>query len=834
MKFHTYLFLIILLGLLTIQIQAQNGKALSLNGVDGFMRVVDHDDLDIDVGENFSITLWFQTQSNANFYRIISKRLGGGGTLPGYEMITQSGGGAYGMNLRSVSNVNSGPPFGQTNVTNGSWHHLAMVVDATNNTATIYVDGDAEQQSNVSAIGAQSFANDVDLLIGTEVLENIFLPGMIDEVRLWSIPLSELEIEADMNNLVDGSEDDLIASWDFEDVNGNIVPDLKGNHPGTLNGGAIIFDPNSPMEFASASVIQRNIPVGQGEKNEGVVAVNVQTVGNLDPIDLTKIDFSINGTTSLNDIEQIQIYYTGGTERFSPDALFGSASPANGLISVAGTQTLNQGNNFFWLAYDLIENAVEGNVIDGEVISVEVNGVEEELSIPSVVGSRLILLEHKVLFSSGDYGSVNYRIPAITTALDGTLIAVGDARVDQAGDLPNNIDLLARRSTDMGETWSDAVLMADFGQFGASDPALVIDRNTGDILCLFASHSGLFQSTPSNKIRFQVSRSQDNGLTWSAPEEFSNDIYDSSWYGAWVASGSAHQTRSGRIIASVGVRQNSSNDLTNFMIFSDDGGYNWDFMPNEIFSYGNESKIIELDNGDLMLNGRNQTPDLRRIHRSSDGGQTWSGAFFQPELLDPFVNGDIIRYTSILDEFDKSRLLFSIASHPTQRVNMKVFVSYDEADTWPTSKVIYEGRAGYSSLTILEDGTIGLFYENGEYETYQLHFARFSLDWLTDGTDSYTPASAVNEEILSLLNLQVFPNPTYGKLNIEMEIRETMNIESMLMDVSGNRIKPLFNEEIPVGKYTKAVQLDGLSSGKYIIQFKVNENIFARKVIILK
>lgn len=294
MKFHTYLFLIILLGLLTIQIQAQNGKALSLNGVDGFMRVVDHDDLDIDVGENFSITLWFQTQSNANFYRIISKRLGGGGTLPGYEMITQSGGGAYGMNLRSVSNVNSGPPFGQTNVTNGSWHHLAMVVDATNNTATIYVDGDAEQQSNVSAIGAQSFANDVDLLIGTEVLENIFLPGMIDEVRLWSIPLSELEIEADMNNLVDGSEDDLIASWDFEDVNGNIVPDLKGNHPGTLNGGAIIFDPNSPMEFASASVIQRNIPVGQGEKNEGVVAVNVQTVGNLDPIDLTKIDFSIS------------------------------------------------------------------------------------------------------------------------------------------------------------------------------------------------------------------------------------------------------------------------------------------------------------------------------------------------------------------------------------------------------------------------------------------------------------------------------------------------------------------------------------------------------------
>ena len=64
---------------------------------------------------------------------------------------------------------------------------------------------------------------------------------------------------------------------------------------------------------------------------------------------------------------------------------------------------------------------------------------------------------HVRLFASGDHGSKYYRIPAIVTAADGTLLAVADRRGDSQGDLPNLIDGVLRRSTDRGTTWSEPV-----------------------------------------------------------------------------------------------------------------------------------------------------------------------------------------------------------------------------------------------------------------------------------------------------------------------------------------------------------------------------------------
>jgi Neuraminidase (sialidase) len=173
------------------------------------------------------------------------------------------------------------------------------------------------------------------------------------------------------------------------------------------------------------------------------------------------------------------------------------------------------------------------------------------------------------------------------------------------------------------------------------------------------------------------------------------------------------------------------------MIYSDDVGLTWNYKSSQASAIGDEAKIMELDNGNLIMNIRNKTPNCRKIVVSEDGGDTWGAPFFQHELIDPAVNADFIRYTSVLDGYDKSRLLFSTASHPTTRKNLTLFMSYDEGVTWPVSKVIYEGLSGYSSLTILNDGTIGCAYENGEFEEYQIYFVRLSLDWLTDGKDSY-------------------------------------------------------------------------------------------------
>ncbi len=496
------------------------------------------------------------------------------------------------------------------------------------------------------------------------------------------------------------------------------------------------------MVYKGSAVITTSTPAGRGELNERIIAVRVETQGSENPLELSEIQFSLTGTTSLSDLDELKVYFTAGNPRLTTDHLFGTTAVKEGMITVTGRQVLNEGLNHFWVTADLSPGAIEGNFLKGEINFVTVGNQVYQLTPGATGDQRLIILEHKLVFSGGDYGSVNFRIPAVKTADGGSIVVAVDARQDAGHDLPNNIDIMVRRSTDLGDTWSDAVTIADFGSFGASDPSLVKDINTGDLVCMFASHQGLFQSTPFDPIRFQVCHSHDNGVTWSAPLDCTSQIYAPGWHAAWLASGSAHQMRSGRIIGAIGVRQNPDNIISNFMIYSDDGGQSWKYKPVMASAVGDEAKIVELDNGNLLMNIRNQTPDCRKIAISEDGGDSWGTPSFQYELIDPAVNGDFIRYTSVLDGYDKSRLLFSIAAHPTSRQNLTLFLSYDEGQTWPVSNVLHPGPAGYSCLTILDDGTIGCFYENGEYEFFQLYFARVSLDWLSAGSDTFI---SVNE-----------------------------------------------------------------------------------------
>lgn len=117
-------------GLLFLQnLSAQSSKILILDGDGAYMSMADDDEIDIQEGENFSITCWVRTTSSSAYYRTASKRANISNSSVGYEMITDVNGGEYGINLRSVYENNAGPSFGLTKITDGVWHHLAMVVD---------------------------------------------------------------------------------------------------------------------------------------------------------------------------------------------------------------------------------------------------------------------------------------------------------------------------------------------------------------------------------------------------------------------------------------------------------------------------------------------------------------------------------------------------------------------------------------------------------------------------------------------------------------------------------------------------------------------------------
>lgn len=323
-----------------------------------------------------------------------------------------------------------------------------------------------------------------------------------------------------------------------------------------------------------------------------------------------------------------------------------------------------------------------------------------------------------------------YRIPSIVTAPNGSLIAAIDERVPDCSDLKYNkdINIILRRSFDNGKTWSKIETVVDF-PYGksASDPSMIVDDVTGEIF-LFYNYMDL--DVEKDIYYLHVVRSSDNGVTWSKPEDITSQIAKPEWHKdfKFITSGKGIQTSSGKLLHTM-VNLNSGLHVFG----SDDHGKTWYFIDVPI-QPADESKIIELVDGTLLINARVNGKGMRYEHISKDDGKTWVTKAV-PELLDPGCNASIIRYTAIKDGYKKNRILFSNAKSEKERVNMTVRVSYDEGKTWTKGKTIYQGSSAYSDLTILENGDIGLFFEQDSYTKNP--FVSFSLEWLTDGEDIY-------------------------------------------------------------------------------------------------
>ena len=311
-----------------------------------------------------------------------------------------------------------------------------------------------------------------------------------------------------------------------------------------------------------------------------------------------------------------------------------------------------------------------------------------------------------------------FRIPALVTAPNGDLIAAIDERVPSCGDLKwsNDINIVIRRSTDNGKSWSNMETIVDYplGQ-SASDASMIVDEITKEIF-LFFNHMNL--ETEKDIYYLKMISSKDNGRSWSTPIDLTSQITLPEWQKdfKFITSGRGIQTKSGALIHNI---VNLEKGL--FLFKSDDHGKTWHLIKTPI-KPADESKVIELADGTLMINSRVNNLGHRYIHTSKDGGLTWTSSA-DKQLVDAGCNASIIRYS-------KNILLFSNLNSEKNRENLTVKYSTDEGKTWSKGKTIYAGSAGYSSMTVLKDGKIGLFFEKDDYTSNV--FTKFSLEWLTD------------------------------------------------------------------------------------------------------
>lgn len=825
----------------SLSLNAQSGNVLVLNGTTQYMTVPDHTALNVTASTSRTITMWFKTTVATGTPRLIAKRTNvnganqstGGVAGAGYEMfIGNSSGFKIGPNAENTAGTGVGGGFNSLVINDGSWHHVAWVLSNTTSWSSIlYLDG-TNITTNPNA-ATQDLSNLVNLVIGAAADFSNKFAGSIDNVRIYDYAMTPTNVSTDKNTTtVNGSTTGLIAAWDFEGTSGANVPDVSGNnHPGTLIGSPTII--NSNIQTVSASLVQTQLPVGMGDVNQRIIAVKVTTSGASNPLlNLSALNFTINGTTNLADVTGIKVYYTGSSSLLNTNNLFATVTPALGALVANGSQTLVEGDNYFFIAYDVAADATEGNLLDATCESVVANAVTYTTTVNTVTGNRVILLTNTLLFTPGDAGSLNYRIPAIITAADGSLVTVTDKRWNGAGDLAAKIDPVVRRSTDNGKTWSAPVVIANFGAAtGAGDAAIVLDKTNGNLLCLLAANKGFFASTNADPIRLLIVRSTDNGVTWGTPVDVSSQIYgpNPGWKGFFVASGRAHQLRDGKIVAAIAVREGSPELINNYMITSADSGITWTASTGRAETGGDEAKVVELNNGNLMMSIRNS--GTRRFNISTDKGATWGTAYNQPAITDPNCDGDFIRYTSTLDGYDKNRLLHTIP-FAGNRTNVSVLMSTDEGTTWPTRKTIFSGVSAYSSLTVLPDGTLGIYYENGENSTYQMYFVRFSLNWLTNGADTFVPSSlgvqsnALNEENLKL-NVVVTPNPTTDLLHIKIN-NANGPVTIKIVDLSG---KTIHKASVSYTEQETVLSLGNQPQGIYVLQVKNANGTVNKKVV---
>ena len=363
--------------------------------------------------------------------------------------------------------------------------------------------------------------------------------------------------------------------------------------------------------------------------------------------------------------------------------------------------------------------------------------------------------EQTILFQMGEAGSNYYRIPALVKAADGALVAIADKRGDALGDLPNIITIVSKRSTDGGKTWSEMSIVAQgdtVNKCGYGDAVVIADELKGNLVAVFSGNNGLWHSNESNLSRTYSSISKDNGNSWEPVTDITDQVYGRVYgtgtrYGLFTGSGSGiqlkHGNHAGRLMLVIAARNDASwgGTMSNYAIYSDDGGQTWQASKNAACTNGDEAKVVELPDGKILMSIRNRAKGHRLFSTSTDGGETWSEPQLNTTILDPACNGDIIAYT----HKGKHLLLHSLPASPTTRENVTVYVSEDNGATWTPKRRIFEGYSAYSSMQVLDDGTIGIIVEEGKWDGnlpgedgFNLGYYNFTIDWLLEG-DSPTP-----------------------------------------------------------------------------------------------
>lgn len=378
--------------------------------------------------------------------------------------------------------------------------------------------------------------------------------------------------------------------------------------------------------------------------------------------------------------------------------------------------------------------------------------------------ARAAGLEQTDLFHAKTGGYALFRIPGVVVTAKGTVLAYCEARKSERGDW-GHIDLVARRGPDGGKTWGAAFPLPTVpgphrknpvaaaqklgGEPGAvtyNNPVMIADP-AGPVHLLFCVEY----------MRCFYSRSDDDGVTWSAPREITAAAFDPfrpeyPWQVLATGPGHGIRLKTGRLVVpvwlSTGTGGHAHRPSVAATVVSDDGGATWKrgdvAVPNTPdWVNPNEATVAELPDGRVVLNARSESKANRRlVTASADGATGWSRPAFDDALPEPVCCGSLLSLPgprpllvfsnpNTLDRADGK----AAPGGSRDRKNVSLRTSADGGRTWSAARAVEPGFSAYSDLAPARDGGVYLFYERAGTGAAASRYGRLTLarippDWL--------------------------------------------------------------------------------------------------------
>lgn len=471
---------------------------------------------------------------------------------------------------------------------------------------------------------------------------------------------------------------------------------------------------------------------------------------------LNSLTLEFSGDVNLEEVETIRLFY-GGTEaveregqiHYAPTDYISSSTRGwthsaikdysvlkdevkriDRKIILQADQKLFPDINYFWISIEMKKDANLSSTISSQITQIlvdrEAKAIQDDTSTHTprrlAAGVRY----------AWDDGAAAYRIPGLVTTNDGTLLAVYDVRYNSSVDLQEYVDVGVSRSIDKGQTWEDMRLVMNFGEYGGlpraqngvGDPAILVDKTTGRIWVIAAWTHGMGNGRAwhnskqgqglTETAQLVLTKSDDDGKTWSQPINITQQIKDPECFFLLQGPGKGISMKDGTLVFPsqyIGADRVPNAGI----IYSKDKGKTWN-IHQHARNNTTESQVIELEDGTLMLNMRDNRGGSRAVSITRDMGRTWQEhPSSHSALIEPVCMASLIKVEAKDNVLGKDILLFSNPNSTEHRNNITIKASLDSGLTWKETNQILldEGTSwGYSCLTMVDNETVGIIYES--------------------------------------------------------------------------------------------------------------------------